>query len=74
MASSTMKRFVLVRDEDISGVSGVGVVAEGVEFTGGRCALHWLSPLTSVSVYDSIEVLIGVHGHEGRTKVKWLAG
>lgn len=72
MANSTMRQFLLVRDEDLSGVSGVGVVAEGVEFSGGRCVLHWLSPLTSIAVYDSIGILLEVHGHEGRTKVQWI--
>src|SRR4051794_16547249 len=38
----TAHRFELHRDQDISGVSGVGVVAEGVAFTDGTVALRWL--------------------------------
>ena len=33
--TSSLKRFLLVRTEDVSGVSGTGVVAEGVMFPSG---------------------------------------
>lgn len=39
-----MRTFVLRRNEDISGVSGVGIVAEGIEFSDGVVALRWLVP------------------------------
>ena len=39
----TARRFELHRDDDVSGVSGTGVVAEGVLFSSGRVALEWLS-------------------------------
>lgn len=67
-----MKRFVLKREEDVSGMSGVGIVAEGVQFTSGKCALTWLSHLNCVAFYDSIFVLESIHGHEGATKVVWV--
>ncbi len=68
----TMRRFVLEREEDISGTSGIGVVAEGIEFSNGQSVLHWVTQLESVAVYASMKVLEQVHGHNGRTKVKWL--
>ena len=34
------RRFLLLREEDISGVSGTGIVAEGIEFYDGVCALR----------------------------------
>lgn len=68
----SMKLFVLNRTEDASGVSGVGVVAEGVQFSGGKCVLSWLTEHTSVAVYDSIEELELIHGHDGMTRVEWL--
>lgn len=67
----TNKRFWLQRDEDISGVSGTGVVAEGIEFTNGKCALSWLKPTSCVAIYDSVSVLEAIHGHEGATKIVW---
>lgn len=66
---SQMRKFVLEREEDESGVSGTGIVAEGVVFTNGFAVLSWLTPLTSVAVYHSIDVLERVHGHGGKTKV-----
>lgn len=67
-----MRRFVLIRDEDVSGTSGLGVVCEGVEFSDGHVALHWLSQLGAWSIYANIKVAEQLHGHEGRTRVEWL--
>ncbi len=64
-----MKNFNLVRTEDVSGTSGIGTVAEGVIFTNGWCALHWLTKHTSVAFYPSIEELNAIHGHDGKTKI-----
>jgi hypothetical protein len=45
--------FVLRRLVDETGVSGTGVVAEGVEFSDGTVALRWLSQWpTSVVFHD----------------------
>lgn len=66
-----MKTFVLNRKEDISGVSGTGVVAEGVEFIGGMCAIHWLGRYSTVEICQSMDDLKAVHGHEGRTEIIW---
>jgi hypothetical protein len=51
-----MRLFVLERTEDVTGTSGVGVVAEGVEFSNGQVVVHWISQLESVNVY-------GLHHH-----------
>ena len=67
-----LKRFLLRRDEDESGVSGTGIVAEGVQFACGWCALSWLTTYQSCGIYPSIEELERIHGHDGRTKVIFL--
>ena len=69
---SNAKIFVLERTEDISGTSGVGVVAEGVEFSNGTCVLHWISQLESIEICANMHVVDAIHGHEGRTKVRYL--
>lgn len=68
-----MRIFHLQRDEDVSGKSGTGIVAEGIEFTDGVVALHWLGEWpTSVCYYErGIAAVEHLHGHEGRTKVIW---
>lgn len=68
-----MRAFRLIRDEDVTGVSGTGVVAEGVEFTDGVVALRWLTDWpTSVVFHDrGAEAVEHVHGHNGRTRIEW---
>ena len=68
-----MQLFELRRDEDESGVSGTGTVAQGVIFDNGQCVLTWLTPHTSVAVYQNIEAVIAIHGHGGKTRVVRIA-
>lgn len=68
---STARLFSLVRDDDVSGTSGVGVVAEGVEWSNGWVSLHWLSQLGCLGMYENIKVMTEVHGHGGKTRVEW---
>lgn len=67
-----MRRFVLRRVVDSTGISGTGIVAEGVQFSTGWIALTWLSQWTSVVFYTSIQHVIQIHGHEGRTQIVWI--
>jgi len=64
-----MRPFWLQRVEDESGVSGVGLVAEGVVFSSGWCALTWLTDHVSVAFYPSLEEVEAIHGHDGKTKI-----
>lgn len=70
--TSYARRFTLDRVTDVTGTSGTGIVAEGVMFSGGKVALHWLSHYGAINVYDSIEVVRVLHGHQGSTKIVWL--
>ena len=74
-----MRRFNLVRTEDVHGSSGVGVVAEGVAFSDfqGPVAMRWLglgdTPQSIVVFYEcGIRDVRAIHGHEGRTEIVWL--
>ena len=64
-----MRCFVLLRQDDHTGVSGTGVVAEGVAFTDKSVAIRWLSPTPSTATWNSVEDAIKVHGHGGKTLV-----
>ena len=64
-----MKNFHLKRIQDESGVSGTGWVAEGVQFANGKCVVNWLTRHTSTTVFDSIETVKQIHGHNGKTIV-----
>jgi len=67
-----MLRFELHRDTDESGVSGVGVVAEGVMFHDGTAALRWKSQYKSTAVYGNMTDLEAIHGHGGQTRIVWI--
>lgn len=68
-----MKLFQLVRDTDVTGVSGTGVVAEGVVFTDGRVALRWtVGDHKSTVLWDDIESVEIIHGHNGSTRLVYL--
>lgn len=71
LPATHVRVFRLVRLEDESGISGVGLVAEGAEFSSGWCALVWLTPMSSMGFYPSIKALEAVHGHGGKTKIIW---
>ena len=64
--------FVLKRGIDESGGSGTGIVAEGVEFSNGKCALTWRTRVRSVAVYDNIKELEAIHGHGGNTRILFV--
>ncbi|WP_350274758.1 hypothetical protein [Kribbella sp. HUAS MG21] len=65
--------FQLVRHYDHSGVSGTGIVAEGVEWSDGTVALRWGGQYPTTTVWqDGIDALLAVHGHNGATTIRWL--
>jgi hypothetical protein len=66
------RRFRLIRHQDVSGVSGTGPVAEGVQFTDGAVALRWYGDYPTTTVWDGIDSVIAIHGHGGATEVEWL--
>ena len=66
------RRFYLLREEDISGVSGVGLIAFGICFFNGKCVISWLGEHSSLNEYDSLEDLEFIHSHNGSTKVVWI--
>lgn len=60
-----MRTFTLTRGKDESGVSGIGVVLEGVEFTDERIVVRWFGKHCSTVVWDNFAEfwLIHVAGH-----------
>lgn len=74
-----IRTFRLQRDEDITGISGTGIVAEGVEFSDGTVVLRWLGPVEqpwgiiepTTVVHPNIDNVEHLHGHHGSTKIAW---
>jgi hypothetical protein len=65
-----MKYFLLNRLVDETGISETGIVAEGIEFKSGKCVISWLTECQSIAVYDSMEDVIKIHGHNGKTVIE----
>lgn len=63
--------FSLVRNEDTTGISGVGLVAKGCCFTCGNMpvVMQWVTKFASINWYKSIKDIEKLHGHNGKTKV-----
>ena len=62
-----MRTFELVRDVDVSGVSGTGAVAEG----DGTVVLRWRGENPSTVVWPDLSAAVRIHGHDGATRVQW---
>lgn len=64
-----MRKFYLLRHEDVNGYSGTGVVAEGVIFDDGTGAFTWLTPIKTVTTFWKMADIRKMHGHDGKTEV-----
>ena len=58
-----IQTFTVARQSDETGVSGEGVVIEGVVLATGQCIAHWLYPRPkgSIAIFDSMNDFITVH-------------
>jgi len=63
LAPEGIRTFTVARQYDETGVSGEGVVIEGVTLATGQCIAHWLfpPPRGSIAVFDSMSDFIAVH-------------
>jgi hypothetical protein len=62
--------FHLQRDHDVTGVSGTGVVADGVLWPDGTASVRWRSEHPSIVFWDRGAVSVKhVHGHGGATRI-----
>lgn len=66
------RRFHLQRNQDVTGVSGTGVVADGVEFPDGTVVLRWRGDHQSTVVWSDVDTAMKVHGHGGATELVWV--
>ena len=72
-----MRLYHLCRKEDISGTSGTGQVAEVAEFDDGTAVVRWMrdrnaAGVASTTVFNSLDDVLKVHGHEGRTTAELI--
>ena len=63
LAPRVIRAFTVFRKSDETGISGDGVVIEGVELATGQCIIHWLypPPRGGVAIFESLDDFIKVH-------------
>jgi hypothetical protein len=63
LAPRGIRAFTVFRKNDETGVSGEGVVIEGVELATGQCVIHWLypPPKGGIAIFESMDDFIKVH-------------
>jgi hypothetical protein len=69
------RRFELHREVDPTGISGTGLVAEGVEFRDGTVVVRWLPSSTAeptTVIHPRIANVQALHGHNGSSRIVWI--
>ena len=63
LAPRGITSFAVYRTQDETGVSGEGVVIEGVVMATGQCVVHWLypPPRGGIAIFDSMSDFVKVH-------------
>lgn len=63
LAPRGIQTFTVFRSSDESGVSGDGIVIEGVSLATGQCVIHWLypPPKGGIAIFESMDDFIKVH-------------
>jgi hypothetical protein len=63
LAPQGIRTFTVCRINDESGVSGTGVIIEGITLATGQCVVHWLYPPPSgaIAIFNSISDFATVH-------------
>lgn len=62
-APEGIRTFTIARQQDETGVSGVGVVIEGVVLATGQTIIHWLTPAPrgALAIFDSMGDFAKIH-------------
>jgi hypothetical protein len=66
------RRFYLHRIVDHSGISGTGIVADGIQWPDASVTLCWRGDCSSIAHWRNAEHMLTVHGHNGATVIKWI--
>ena len=63
LAPRGITSFTVYRQHDETGVSGDGVLIEGVVMATGQCVVHWLypPPRGGIAIFDSMSDFVKVH-------------
>ena len=79
LAPRGIETFTVCRQVDETGVSGTGVVIEGVQYATGQVVLHWLTPFPkgSIAIFESLTEFKKVHVNphpDNKSIITWVDG
>jgi len=63
LAPRGIRTFTMCRQADETGISGTGVIVQGIVLASGWCVVNWLypPPVGSVAIFNSMSDFIAVH-------------
>jgi hypothetical protein len=61
--------FALHRDRDVTGISGTGLVADGVLWPDGSASIRWRGDRPSIVFWHDLDHAEQIHGHGGHTRL-----
>lgn len=70
-----MRRFVIVRTNDPQGMSGTGVVGEGIQLTNGSCAYRFMNTEFVIESFaPNVHSIEALHSHlfKEPTEIIWV--
>jgi hypothetical protein len=67
-----MRRFLVIRNQEVSDIPNSDVIAEGTVFSDGMSVIRWLREPCSMSVFNTVDDVLAVHGHEGKTQLQFV--
>lgn len=67
-----VKIFTLNRKVDVSGVSGIGIVATGIIFKNKKVVICWEGKYQSIVHWDCIEDVEKINCHNGSTTIEYI--
>jgi hypothetical protein len=71
MSDTVFKRFKIVRSLDVTGISGLGEIAIGIQWPDQSCSLYWMKFGTTGS-YKNIDQLKSIHCYNNNSLVEWI--
>lgn len=67
-----LRRFVLDRKVDKTGVSGTGIITKNIEFNNKTYIINWLRHTRSTAIYANIKTLEDIHNHRESNEIKYI--
>lgn len=72
----TLRRFEVIRNKKNGSKYETGKLIEGIQFSDGSVVVHWLSDISSISIFENFDTFDKIHGDQGHpeynSEIVWL--